>query len=95
MPVPNNAPKLARITVVFDNEQAIKEGWALFNDGELQRLDQPAAHGEGLPEDPVFTTDRQAVEFVLDKALAGSRYHQDAINFVLTAAAKEAPNVTT
>lgn len=54
----------------FDNTQAFAEGWALFDDGDLQRLD----------EAEVFSSDREAARFVLDQAMAGSRYHQQALH---------------
>lgn len=64
---------------MFDNTQAYKEGWALFNDGDIQRLDCPSETGiEGLPDDPVFLTDEDAQNFVYLKAFYGSEYHKTA-----------------
>lgn len=68
----------------FDNTQAYTEGWALFDDGEIQRLDEPSATGiEGLPDDPMFESDTQAVNFVMGKAREGSEYHRQALELHL------------
>lgn len=53
----------------FDNTQAFSEGWALFNDGDLQKLD----------ESDVFQSDDEAVRFVASRAFCGSAYHQQAL----------------
>lgn len=53
----------------FDNTQAFAEGWALFNDGELQRLD----------EAEVFANDAAAIAYVSGRAIEGSAYHRKAI----------------
>lgn len=64
----------------LDDIQAFKEGWGIFNDNEIQRLDHPSETGiEGLPEDPVFESDEAAVSFVLKKAAQGSAFHKEAI----------------
>ena len=49
----------------FDNTQATLEGWALFNDGELQRIDGRET----------FDSDLQALCHVQRRALDGSNYH--------------------
>lgn len=64
----------------FDNYQAFTEGWALFNDGEIQRLDEPSATEiTGLPDEPIFASDTDALKFVAAKAAAGSEYHKIAL----------------
>lgn len=66
----------------FDNHQSFCEGWVLFNDGEILRLDEPSA--TEIPElenqdEPIFECDEDAIQFVLNKAFEGSKYHQEAI----------------
>jgi hypothetical protein len=63
----------------FDCYRAIREGWCLFNDGELQRIDCPAEQYEGGPEEPVFDSDCHAYCFVAQKAKNKSKYHMEAI----------------
>jgi hypothetical protein len=53
----------------FDNTQAESEGWALFNDGEIQRVDV----GD------VFPGDDAALAFVEKRAREGSDYHRQAL----------------
>ena len=53
----------------FDNTQAFQEGWALFNDGDIQRLD----------EAEIFQSDIEAVRFIASQAFSGSAYHQSAL----------------
>lgn len=68
----------------FDNHWAFLEGWALFNDGEIQRLDcgrYDSITGEESDTEPVFDSDEEALEYVQRKASAGSPYHQEAIEF--------------
>ena len=62
---PENDPPL------FDNTQAFTEGWALFNDGELQRID----------EADTFASDEAALAYVQQRAADGSAYHQAALNW--------------
>lgn len=54
----------------FDNTQANREGWCLFNDGELQRLD----------EAEVFPSDLAALAYVKGCADMGSHYHNEALS---------------
>ncbi|HNC59547.1 MAG TPA: hypothetical protein PLP33_29235 [Leptospiraceae bacterium] len=66
----------------FDSYQSFLEGWALFNDGEILRLDEPSA--TDLPElenqdEPIFESDEAAIEFVRRKAEEGSEYHKEAL----------------
>ena len=62
---------------VFDNTQAFREGWGLFmcDDGLLrvQRLDDPQS--ANLDGAPVFASDDEAIIWVAEQGLAGSRYH--------------------
>lgn len=60
---------------LFSNTQACQEGWALFNAGEIQRLDR------GLNEDgdPPFDDDESALAFVQKRAQEGSAYHITAL----------------
>lgn len=65
----------------FDNAQALREGWGLFDAHgvlEIQRIDEPDlpdALAETLPR---FPTDGHAVLHVMATAAAGSAYHQQA-----------------
>lgn len=68
--------------------EAFFEGWEIFEcdrDGygvlEIQRLDDPAA--VGLPPNPVFAGDAEAVAFVKRRAEAGSDMHRRAITLHL------------
>lgn len=63
----------------FDNAQALREGWALFNDGELQRIDCPAEQIEGMPDEPIFESDEVALRHVKLQAAQGSVYHAKAL----------------
>lgn len=60
----------------FDNAHAMSEGWALFNDGEIQRLDEPS--GFHTSDEPVFASDKDAIAFVRRQAQQGSPYHKAA-----------------
>lgn len=53
----------------FDNTRAFLEGWALFNDGDLQRLDETER----------FSCDAEARGYVRGRADQGSRYHRQAL----------------
>lgn len=67
----------------FDNTQAFTEGWALFNDGDLQRLDEgPWRLVDGRytqSGEPRFANDAEALAFVKHQANQGSAYHQAAL----------------
>lgn len=67
----------------YSFEAAMREGWALFAiDGGatmIQRLDEPSAVDESLPDDPVFESDDDAIAFVRQRAEAGSAMHVDAL----------------
>lgn len=68
----------------FDNKQAYAEGWALFNDGVLHRLDNGRineAHPDGDGR-PAFTSDHAALAFVRQRAAKGSNYHIRALQQV-------------
>jgi hypothetical protein len=55
-----------------DQEQAVNEGWAIFNRperGEIQRDDEAA----------VFASDEEAIAFVTKSALGGSGFHARAL----------------
>lgn len=63
----------------FDNTQAFQEGWAIFNsfgsdngDWQLQKVDDAE----------IFGADEDAWDFVCDRAEAGSKYHQAAMEFL-------------
>lgn len=65
----------------FDNTQAFKEGWSLFNDGEIQRLDYgPIDENSDQTGEPVFDSDEEALDFVKSKYLEGSEYHKQALD---------------
>lgn len=64
----------------FDNAPAFREGWALFNDGDLQRLDCPADSGFHESDEPVFGSDRDAFCYVWRMAVSGSAYHCKALS---------------
>lgn len=73
---------------LFDNTQALSEGWDLFDvDGRLalQRIDDPAADPEffGYSE-PKFASDTAAILYVAGYAIAGSAYHLQAIDLINT-----------
>lgn len=76
------------------NEQAIREGWEVFQvddcNGvslEIQRIDCPSEHewglvmkdGEHLHDATVFADDDKALEFVIHHARLGSQYHTNAL----------------
>lgn len=67
---------------IFDNDQALREGWDLFEvDGrwQLQRIDDPAANGLGY-DMPKFASDAHAIIFVAERAASGSEYHMTALH---------------
>lgn len=65
----------------FDNTKAYREGWAIFDDGEIQRLDEGPIHARSISGTgkPAFDGDAEAIAHVLRKAAKGSRYHKRAI----------------
>lgn len=71
---------------LFDNTQAMKEGWDLFEvDGRLmlQRIDHPSDHAGILDYDePKFNSDADAIIHVALEADAGSEYHRNAIELI-------------
>lgn len=76
-------------TPLFDNDRAYREGWILFEDGQLQRLDEPSATTiPGLPHEPVFASDADAIQFVFAKAREGSAYHLLALRLAMREAPK-------
>lgn len=67
----------------FDNARAFAEGWGLFNDGEIQRLDEGLiVAGQEPSGEPVFESDRAALAFIQQRADAGSAYHQAALRLL-------------
>lgn len=72
---------------VFDNTQALSEGWDLFNvDGrvQLQRIDDPASVEVLGYDEPKFASDADALIHLALHANAGSAYHRDAIERIGT-----------
>lgn len=65
----------------FDNEQALKEGWALFDDcgeGDLNSFDVPRI--ERLDEEEVFQSDPEAWSWILRRLFEdNSPYHAAAL----------------
>ena len=64
-----------------DQEQAMQEGWAIFNHpkhAEIQKDDEAA----------VFASDEDAVSFIVERALAGSAGHAKALVLHFTTLAK-------
>lgn len=59
------------------NYFAVREGWGLFNDGEIQRVDCPDGGIE--PNEPPFLGDDDAIEHVRALAEAGSALHLQAL----------------
>lgn len=69
---------------IFDNTQALAEGWDLFDtEGRIQlsRIDDPANNDLGYDE-PKFPSDTEAILFVAKRAMEGSAYHYDAIDSI-------------
>ena len=72
---------------MFDNMQALTEGWDLFDvDGrwQLQRVDCPSDLDFLDYDEPKFQSDAQAIVQVALWAYAGSRYHWDALHRIGT-----------
>ena len=73
------------MTMKFDEHQAIREGWSLFETHipgrweEIERLDCPADSDDSLSLEPTFERDDAALEFVIHQAKLGSKYHIDAL----------------
>lgn len=66
----------------FDNAQAVREGWGLFNANgvlEIQRIDEPDLPDPPAEGWPSHLTDEHAVLHVTSAAAAGSAYHQQAL----------------
>ena len=66
----------------FDNAQAVREGWALFNANgvlKIQCIDEPDLSAPAGEEGPTFPTDEYAVRHVTSAAAAGSAYHRMAL----------------
>jgi hypothetical protein len=75
----------------FDNIQALREGWDLFDvEGrlQLQRIDAPSDHEFLDYEKPKFASDADAIIFVALQARAGSVYHRRALEHIGTQAAE-------
>lgn len=65
----------------FNNDQAFSEGWGLFDDGYLQRLDN-GPHHPGQTDstgEPCFASDWEAFRWVQIQAREGSEYHTRAL----------------
>lgn len=74
-------PSRETLLAAFDNTRAFSEGWALFNDGELQRLDEGSYTDERDPSgEPEFASDLEAYGYVCACAANGSQYHKSALN---------------
>lgn len=56
----------------FDNEQAVREGWSLFDDGVINALHEVNRFG----------TDTEAIMFVVQQAQNASEYHRLALALV-------------
>ena len=71
--------------MMFDNTQALNEGWDLFDvEGriQLQRIDCPSDHECLDYDEPKFQSDAHAIVEVATRARAGSKYHWDALHLV-------------
>lgn len=68
--------------MAFDNTQAFREGWGLFeqDNGEtrVQRLDDPRSIAPHYPEESPFKDDTEALAFVRGEAIAHGGYHSTA-----------------
>ena len=72
---------------IFDNTQALHEGWDLFDvDGRwhLQRIDCPSDHEFLDYAEPKFQSDAHAIVQVSLWAHKGSKYHWDALHLIGT-----------
>lgn len=74
------------MTCLFDNTQALSEGWDLFVvDGRfaIQKIDDPANNADILDyTEPKFESDTEAIIYVADLARKGSRYHYEALDLI-------------
>lgn len=73
--------------MMFDNTQALHEGWDLFDvDGrwQLQRIDCPSDHEFLDYTEPKFQSDAHAIVQVSLWAYGGSRYHWKALHQIGT-----------
>lgn len=67
----------------FDNTQANEEGWALFNDGEIQRLDEGAIIDGVQTGEVMFQSDEEALAHVRMLAYKdNSEYHKLALSML-------------
>lgn len=66
----------------FDNTVASAEGWSLFNDGELQRLDCGKIIDGEQSGEPEFDSDEDALNYVKSQAAHGSLYHRRALSLL-------------
>ena len=82
----------------FNSTQAITKGWDIFacdgyatGDWQIQKIDFPSerneAYDEGDPnrlpfEEALFASDNEVWAHVVNRALAGSAYHQGALAFI-------------
>lgn len=68
-----------RNAIVFDNGQAVSEGWDIFDVNQ-----KPGGEPDYVicrdDEEAKFVDDRQALAFVLNSAFEGSAYHRDALS---------------
>ena len=70
---------------MFDNTQALSEGWDLFDvEGrlQLQKVDDPEADPSLGYTEPKFDSDAEAIIFVAKQADAGSEYHMTALGLI-------------
>ncbi len=69
----------------LDSRRALREGWDVFScDGNrigdfILKLDDPTSVADGWPHRPAFSTDGDAVRFVVFRAAVGSRLHARAL----------------
>jgi len=76
-----------RKSVIFDNRQAISEGWDLFDvEGriQLQKIDDPSVLNDLDAINPLFPSDADALIWVALRAANGSVYHRGAIERIGT-----------
>ena len=69
---------------LFDNKQALNEGWGLFQvEGHIhvQRIDAPDIDTQGYSA-PKFASDADALIFVALQAHTGSPYHRAAVDLI-------------
>ena len=66
---------------IFDNEQALGEGWGIFDNGGSAG-DIGVLRIERDDERAVFPGDKEAWLHVMTRAIAGSAYHRRAVAIV-------------